>query len=249
MKQRLLWGFLLFSLAAVPIGACWHLLRSRAAPAAPAPLPVHALVPDFTLTDQEGRPFAAGSLRGRVWIADFIFTSCAGACPVMTGQLSDLQKDLPPEIQLVSITVDPARDIPKVLKSYAARNKADPARWHFLTGPAAVLTPFIQNGFRLSVAEGMSPQEPVIPPPDPADEVGPASGGRPEGPGSGGGIIHSQRFVLIDRAGQIRGYYDSTDPAKRSKLIQDANFLVRSSFDKLRTNGVAETVHGEPVEP
>lgn len=202
MKQRFLWGFLLFSLAAVPGGYCWHLLRAPAAPASPVPLSVHAVLPDFTLTDQEGRPFTLNSLRGQVWVADFIFTSCAGACPVMATQMTGLQKELPPEIHLVSVTVDPARDTSKILKSYAARHDADLTRWHFLTGPAAVLTPLIQKGFRLSVAEGASPEEP---------------------------IAHSQRFVLIDRVGQIRGYYDSTDPAALEKLAHDANFLLRSS--------------------
>lgn len=202
MKSRVLWGFLLFSLAAVPGGYCWHLLRAPAAPASHVPLPVYAVLPDFTLADQEGHPFTLNSLRGQVWVADFIFTSCAGACPVMTTQMTGLQKELPPEIHLVSVTVDPARDTSKILKSYAVRHGADPARWHFLTGPAVVLTPLIQKGFRLSVAEGTSPEEP---------------------------IAHSQRFVLIDRAGQIRGYYDSTDRQAMKRLVHDAGSLSRSS--------------------
>lgn len=198
MKHKLLWGVLLSSLAAVPLAFVVHHPPPSTSSFKPIPLPVHGAVPDFTLVDQAGRPFTGTSLRGRVWIADFIFTSCAGACPVMTGRMTGLQKELPPEIHLVSVTVDPARDTPPVLARYAAQHNADPARWHFLTGPAAVLHPLIQQGFRLSFAEGGSREEP---------------------------ITHSQRFVLVDRAGQIRGYYDSTDPDALKRLDQDARSL------------------------
>lgn len=195
MKKKLLWGVLLFSLAAVPLAS---IFRRPPAPAAASVPSGQGAVPDFTLTDESGRPFADRSLRGRVWIADFIFTSCAGACPAMTARMAGLQNELPPEIHLVSVTVDPARDTPPVLRQYAARYGADPARWHFLTGPAAVLQPLLQQGFRLGFAEGGGPEEP---------------------------IIHSQRFVLVDRAGQIRGAYDSTDRAAVRRLVQDARSL------------------------
>lgn len=204
LHSSFLWTGLAFSLVAVPAA---YLAKSILHPAAPslkpsaAVPPVHGVIPDFTLVDQASRPFAGSSLRGKVWITNFIFTSCAGACPRMTARMAGLQKEIPPEIHLVSMTVDPARDTPPVLALYAAQHNADPARWHFLTGPAAVLHPLIQRGFRLSVAEGGGPEEP---------------------------ILHSQRFVLVDRAGQIRGYYDSTDPQAMERLVHDADSLSRS---------------------
>lgn len=163
-------------------------------------LPNVAEVPHFTLTDETGRPFGNGELKDRVWIADFIFTSCAGSCPQITEKMRLLQKRLPEKIQLVSISVDPTRDTPMVLAEYARRAGAQAGRWHFLTGPAPVIGPLIQQGFRLSVAEGGSSQEPVI---------------------------HSIRLVLVDPEGKIRGYYDSTDLKSVEQLIQDALQLVR----------------------
>ena len=157
-------------------------------------------VPFFTLIDQTGQPFGSESLKGRVWIADFIFTSCAGSCPQMTEKMAGLQRKLPPEIQLVSISVDPARDSPPVLAEYARRFGAQEQRWHFLTGPAETIVPLVSQGFRLSIAEGADPQEP---------------------------ITHSIRFVLIGRDGTIRGYYDSTDPKAAEQLTQDAVALLR----------------------
>ena len=156
-------------------------------------------VPTFTLTDQTGQSFGSESLKGRVWIADFIFTSCAGSCPQMTEKMAVLQRRLPAEIQFVSISVDPSRDSPPILAEYARRFGAQDQRWHFLTGSQTVITPLVAQGFRLSIAEGGSPEEP---------------------------ITHSIRFVLIGRDGTIRGYYDSTDPKTVEQLKQDAVALL-----------------------
>ncbi len=116
----------------------------------------------------------------------------------MTDQMASLQKELPLEIHLVSMTVDPARDIPAVLQQYADRYGADPARWHFLTGPEKTLRELIHQGFRLGYAEGGGPEEP---------------------------IVHSQRFVLVDSSLNIRGYYDSTEPEAVARLVRDARTL------------------------
>ena len=97
-------------------------------------LPLYESVPAFTLTSQSGEPFSSDQLKGRVWIADFIFTRCPGPCLRMSGRMSQLQKSLPPEVRLVSFTVDPDHDTPAVLAQYAKRYQADPARWTFLTG-------------------------------------------------------------------------------------------------------------------
>ena len=197
MRSRILW-FFLFSVIVGVLGAlAWSRLRPPA-PVPKTPPPSYGAAPSFFLTDQEGRSFDSGSLQGRVWIADFIFTSCAGTCPGMSAKMADLQQRLPPEIPLVSISVDPKRDTPPVLAEYALRYAARPGRWFFLTGPEEEIRRVAQQGFHLGMAEGGSPEEPVI---------------------------HSIRFVLVDRAGQIRGYYDSSEPPQLEKLVRDAGTL------------------------
>jgi len=90
--------------------------------------------PQFDLIDQDSKPVTLKSLAGKPWIADFVFTHCAGPCPRMTGQLAALQKELPANVQFVSFSVDPERDTPAVLKDYAGKFSADESRWRFLTG-------------------------------------------------------------------------------------------------------------------
>src|SRR5260370_866763 len=82
-------------------------------------LPSYYRLPDFSLTDQSGKPVTLHDLSGKVWVADFIFTNCGGTCPVMTGKMRKLQEALPPEIHLVSFSVDPERDTQKILAAYA----------------------------------------------------------------------------------------------------------------------------------
>jgi len=174
-------------------------LAAATAPPLRVTLPNVAEVPRFTLTDETGRPFENGALKDRVWIADFIFTSCAGSCPQITQKMRLLQKRLPEKIQFVSISVDPTRDTPPVLAEYARQAGAQAGRWHFLTGSPSMIGSLVQEGFHLSVAEGGGPQEPVI---------------------------HSIRLVLVDAEGRIRGYYDSTDLKSVEQLIRDALQLV-----------------------
>ena len=119
-----------------------------------SPLPSFGLIPDFTLTDQTGKEFhSADTLKRKVWIADFIFTHCAGPCPRMTSHMRKLQDELGPEteIQLVSFTVDPARDTPAVLAAYAQQFKA---RWTFLTGTPDALNALSKHAFKLGDVDG-----------------------------------------------------------------------------------------------
>jgi cytochrome oxidase Cu insertion factor (SCO1/SenC/PrrC family) len=106
-------------------------------------------------------------------------------------------------VRSVSISVDPATDSPEVLSEYAKRFGADPARWLFLTGERAALHALVKDGFKLAVAE-RSPEENT----------------------DGEGIItHSDRFVLVDDAGHLRGYYHGTDPADVDRLLADIETL------------------------
>lgn len=113
----------------------------------PEPVPA----PDFTLIDQDGNPVQLSSLRGKVVLLDFIYTSCPGPCPLLSRKFSQFQKTLGErvgrEVVLLSITVDPQHDTPAVLKEYARRYQADTAGWKFLTGSTqAIVTVAYQYG-------------------------------------------------------------------------------------------------------
>lgn len=168
------------------------------------PLPILSTVPEFSLTERSGAPLGLADLRGKVWVADFIFTNCAGTCPIMTTAMTDLQKMALAEnlsdVRLVSITVDPERDSLAVLQRFADGYGAIKDRWYFLTGDGAAIQQLASKGFLLSAAA--------------------STGGSAEEP-----IIHSNRFVLVDRQGRIRGYYDGTDEESVRLLQQDLKKL------------------------
>ena len=119
-------------------------------------LPVIGSVPPFTLTSQNGSPFDSRTLAGKVWIADFIFTNCTGPCPRMTSQMKRVQKAYAgnPDVKLVSITVDPARDTPQALAAYAAQFNAGLDQWTFLTGDIPTLHHLSRDVFMLGNVDG-----------------------------------------------------------------------------------------------
>ena len=157
-------------------------------------------VPDFSLTDQTERTVTLNQLKGKVWIADFIFTNCGGTCPAMTEQMRKLQQVLPAEVRLVSFTVDPTRDTSKALAAYAAEHGATKDRWLFLTGDKQALFDLCVKGFKLPVDD---------------------TGGTPVEP-----ITHSTRFVLVDKNGEIRGYYSGTEGEALAQLTADVRKLL-----------------------
>jgi protein SCO1/2 len=168
----------------------------------PAPKPQRAL-PDFALTavTVDGTsPFDLRTLRGRAWIADFVYTRCEGPCPMLTANMAALQKKLPKAIGLLSFTVDPDHDSPEVLTLYARTFKADPQRWFFLTGEKTELIRLVRDGFLLPVVENAA----ALP---------------------GERFAHSTRLVLIDADSRVRGWYDGEDPASLDKLAADAKKL------------------------
>ncbi|MBI2167781.1 MAG: SCO family protein [Candidatus Omnitrophica bacterium] len=117
----------------------------------PSRLAVYGPSPEFSLTERSGQTFSKGQLLGKPWIANFIFTSCSGQCPLMSSQMAKLQSQFSAEtgMQFVSFTVDPKRDTPEILSEYAARYGAEPGRWFFLTGPNEEINRIL-NEFYLS---------------------------------------------------------------------------------------------------
>jgi protein SCO1/2 len=163
----------------------------------------YSMVPDFDLVERSNRKVTRQELTGKVWVADFIFTTCGGICPVMTSNMRKLQDKLFADIRLVSFTVDPTHDTPEVLTEYANRYGADKDRWLFLTGDPEAIQKLSIGGFKLALD------------PTAGTEIEP--------------ITHSSRFVLVDREGFIRGYYGTQELADLDKLIEDANNLLLST--------------------
>src|SRR5438309_4778734 len=161
----------------------------------------YGTVPSFQLTNHNGQPFGSPQLAGKIWIADFIYTTCPGPCPMISSRMSELQKPLgKTDVHLVSFSVDPAKDTPQVLRGYAEKLQAEPGRWDFLTGPQSTIYNLSRNGFKLAVSDGS--YEKGIP-------------------------IHSTRMILVDRHGAIRGYYDAAEPDAVTKLMADTTHLLR----------------------
>lgn len=168
----------------------------------PAPVASRSL-PDFSLTAvtiDGTSPFDLRTLRGRVWIADFVYTRCAGPCPMLTANFAGLQKKLPNKIGLLSLTVDPDHDSPEVLTLYARKFNADPQRWFFLTGEKADMIRLVRDGFLLPVVENAAAQP-------------------------GERVAHSTKMVLIDAQSRVLGWYDGDDAISLDKLAADAKAL------------------------
>jgi len=167
-------------------------------------LPVYGTIPDFRLTERNGTTVTLKDLQGKIWVADFIFTRCSGICPMMSSHMKLLQSELRvPDIAFVSFSVDPEYDTPAILENYAKRFHADPEKWLFLTGDKIKLHELSQQHFHLGVSD--------IPE---AERTAPDQT-----------VEHSSKFVLVDKAGQIRGYYGSEEPNFQEHLVKDMKIL------------------------
>ncbi len=201
--------FFLLTLGTVALGAAFWLFIKTSPPkeVAKKTLLVYGEVPDFHLTTQSNEAFSLENLKGKIWIGDFIFTRCAGICPLMSQRMAQLQKQIhDPNIHFVSFSVDPERDTPEVLTEYAKRYQADLATWTFLTGSKDEIFKLSEQHFHLGVASIPSEYRTL---PDQS-------------------VQHSSKLVLVDSSGKIRGYYDTDEAAALSQLIQDVSLLAKS---------------------
>jgi protein SCO1/2 len=151
------------------------------------PLPKLGDVPAFALRDQNNRPLTRDSLRGKVWVADFMFTSCPDVCPLLTEQLAGIRKGLPddPSLAYVSFSVDPEHDTPEKLAEFASQHGASAPNWFFVTGPLDDVKRVVTAGFKQAM------------------DAQPAEQGKPLN------ILHGTHYVLVDRHGAIRGFHRS----------------------------------------
>jgi len=172
--------------------------------ARPAPLPRLFPVPNTQLVADSGKPVRLDAMKGNVTVYDFIFTNCAGTCPMMTATMrritQKVDKDAP--VRFVSISVDPKRDTPAALQAYAAKVRNDP-RWMFLTGDGKTIIDLSENGFKLA-AGGSVP-----------------NGAEP--------LLHSSKFAIADKHGMIRDYYGATNDDAADHVASVVSDLLREN--------------------
>lgn len=164
-------------------------------------------LPAFALTDHTGAELTREHLVGHVTIVNFIFTRCDTVCPVTSMKMRTVQERTgdEPAIKLLSISVDPEHDTVPVLAEYAKRFTADPSRWRFARGDIGAVRSLVEGAMAMGF-----------------DDLGNGARGIPN-------ITHSAHFVLIDRRGHLRGYYDSDDWPRIETLMRHARWLVRRS--------------------
>jgi cytochrome oxidase Cu insertion factor (SCO1/SenC/PrrC family) len=184
--EWLVWG----GLAAVIAVITGAFIVSKLKPAAPAaaPLPIIGNIADFALTNQDNQSVTLASLRGKVWIADIIFTRCAGPCPRMTQQMKSLQDELSAsEAKLVTLTTDPEFDTPPVFQKYGTHAGADFRHWQFLTGDK-------KEVFALAIGSLKLTALPV----KPGEQLNVADL-----------FVHSTIFVVVDKQARLRGVFET----------------------------------------
>jgi protein SCO1/2 len=185
----------------------------------PPELPVLFQLPEFKLQSQNNQPFGSKDLKGKAYIASFMFTSCPTICPNLMEKMQTVQKrvrGVGQSLNLVSFTVDPEHDSPQVLKQYAQQLKANQQLWTFLTGPKSDLKSLLIDGFKVPMGEA----EPVEGFKVKDKEVTLFD------------IAHTEKLVLVDHSGRIRGYY-SIDQQSLDKLMIDVGLLLnREAFKR-----------------
>jgi protein SCO1/2 len=155
--------------------------------------------PGFSFVDQHGKPTTERDLAGGVWIADFIYTQCTSACPLLSAKLALVRRQLAdPRVKFVSFSVDPEHDTPEVLRSYELNWGPEDARWALLsTDPGGLAA--LAEGMRVAVSPTQDLNDP---------------------------ILHTTLFFLVDSASKVRGAYDSSDDTALDRLVQDAKRLL-----------------------
>jgi len=158
-------------------------------------------IPDFQFVSHTGASVGREQMEGKVTIVDFFFTSCPSICPVMSTEMSRVQDAFRDrdDVQIYSISIDPEYDSPEVLAEYAQRHEARDNKWHFLHGDKSEVYNLVRCGFILPIMDGL---------------------GEPDD------YAHSDKFILIDGQGRIRGYYSGTTRDQVDLLILETKILL-----------------------
>ena len=158
-------------------------------------------IPDFAFTNQEGNRVGKAQMEGKITIVDFFFTSCPSICPDMSREMervNDMFRD-EPRLQILSISIDPEYDSPAILKEYADRHYAKAGKWDFLTGDKLETYRLARCGFVIPTLDGNGVAE---------------------------DFAHSDKFILVDELGRIRGYYSGTNREEVDLLMLEAKILL-----------------------
>jgi len=176
--------------------------------------------PAFAFTDQNGKTFSSENLNGKIYVVDFFFTSCPSICPIMTANMTKIHERFAhyEDFEIVSLTVDPTRDTPDILKEYAVNRKIDSPKWHFLTGEKDSLYNVAYKFLSSAMEDDSAP----------------------------GGFLHTEYFALVDKEGNMRsreddngniiGVYDGTNAAHINDLIDDIKILIAEYNLALKKN-------------
>ena len=157
-------------------------------------------IADFSFTNQNGKTITQKDYEGKIYVADFFFTTCGSICPKMTTNLSDIQKAFAtnPKVKLLSFTVFPETDSVPFLKAYAKKHQVDDAKWNLVTGDKKEIYTMARKSY-LAVKLGK---------PDELYDM-----------------VHTENFVLVDTKKRVRGFYDGTNKEDMKRLIEDITFL------------------------
>lgn len=158
------------------------------------------IIADFELVNQNGDTITQADYAGKIYVADFFFTTCQTICPIMTGHMLKLQKALKnkEDVLLLSYTVTPKIDDVERLKEYALEKGVDPKKWNLVTGSKKEIYNLARKSYLVTKTKG--------------------NGGPYD-------MIHTENFVLVDKEKRIRGFYDGTDPKAIEKLLEDIEIL------------------------
>ena len=156
-------------------------------------------ISDFSLTNQEGQTITQDTYDGKIYVADFFFTTCQTICPLMTSNMLELQDKLQdnPEVLLLSHTVMPEIDSVSQLKKYATQKKVNPTKWNLVTGSKQEIYNLARKQYLVAK----------------------------ETPGDPLGLVHTENFVLIDPQRRIRGFYDGTQTQEMDRILHDIDVL------------------------
>lgn len=167
---------------------------------------IYPKIPNFTYLNQDSIQITSSAMKGKVWIADFFFTSCPSICPKMTSQmkrLSILTKDLEKHIQFISFSINPSYDGPSKLRAYRKHYGITAKNWQFLTGNEEATHELGVDYFQVFANKDIE---------------------------SAGGYAHSPAFVLVDKEGYVRGVYIGTDTKQVDLLQKDVRKLLAYEY-------------------
>ena len=168
---------------------------------------IYPKIPNFTYLNQDSIQITSSAMKGKVWIADFFFTSCPSICPKMTSQmkrLAILTKDLDKHIQFISFTINPTYDRPSKLRAYRKHYGVTAKNWQFLTGDEEATHALGVDYFQVFANKDIE---------------------------SAGGYAHSPAFVLVDKEGYVRGVYIGTDTKQVDLLQKDVRKLLAYEYN------------------